>query len=507
MIYIKKILKYFLLFILLFSNTLVSASEKQKLKVLVIEINPILYSVKNNELYKNNDGHPFVSEYFNQNNEASINEIVEDLEEMSHNYLDVEIVKKEYLNEFPTYKHDIELIDGNKSKRYDENTYIAISRSRASKDVGSWIDMIYYPNNKPTDYTFDYDYIIEKFDLINRKNNGEFDQVWLNTIDPASTYETIMVGYKPYWVNGAPLTYNCDNFIILNISISRRDANLHALSHSFESILNIVFNRENTNYSKNYYNLTDEEYNKLSLFEKFTLSSYQGAGNYSGVGNVHFPFNATKDYDYNNDSNVMSNWEAWIDYPDLSSKPKLSNSSSWLNFPVNKNLGDNENKDPNRLYIRFWLYLFPHVGGYTDEGFYNNWWKYIYSMDYVESITSNIDNKVDLRINNDFEVNYLLNYYSGRTELVKTIGNTDNVHLSGNSIKIEDNKIVGVNYGTSIVTIFHDGSYISYTINVVPNTISSKTLFIVIIISLFIILGIFVIFIVNYKIKEKKAMS
>ena len=192
-----------------------------------------------------------------------------------------------------------------------------------------------------------------------------------------------MVGYKPYWINGTPLTYDCDNFLILNISISRRDANLHALGHGYEGIMSMVFNREVTDYSKKYHNLTDEEYENLTLWEKFTMSSYQTDEKYSGVGNVHFPFNAVKDYDYENDSQIISNWEAWLDYPDLSALPKKSNSSSWLNFLPNTQLAENENKDPDRLYMRFWLYLFPHVEGFTSDGFYNNWWKYIYSMDYV----------------------------------------------------------------------------------------------------------------------------
>ncbi len=498
-----KIYKFLLLFLLFFNVSYVYAEEKQKLKVLIIEINPILSTVENHKLYKNNDGHPLVSEYFNQDRNKAVDELIEDLQDMSHGYLDIDIVKTEYLNEFPTYKSDIELLNGSKSKRYDEETYIAISRSKSSRDVGSWIDMIYYPSHKPKEYTFDYDYIIQKYNLINRKNNGEFDQVWLKTIDPASTYETIMVGHKPYWINGTPLTYDCDNFIILNISISRRDANLHALGHGIEGIMSMTFNREVTDYSKKYNNLTDEEYDHLTLWEKFTLSSYQTDEKYSGVGNVHFPFNGTKDYDYDNDSQILSNWEAWLDYPDLSALPKKSNSSSWLNFLPNTQLAKDENKDSDRLYMRFWLYLFPHIEGFTTDGFYNNWWKYIYSMDYVETISSNIDKNIELEINNDFEVNYLLKYYSGKIELIKTIENNDNIHISGDNIRIENGKIVGISYGKSIVTIYRDGSSLSYFINVIPKSKTENQILIAFIISLFIFLGIFIIILIYFKLKDR----
>ena len=492
-----------ILFLLLISRIDVYASESRKLKVLVIEINPILSTIENKQLYVNNNGHPYVSEYFNQDRSKAFLELKSDLEEVSHNYLDIEIVKNEYLNEFPTYTKEINLVNGTKAKRYDEETYITMSRSRASRDVGSWIDMVYYPNYKPAEYSFDYNYIIEKFDLINRKNNGEFDQVWLNTIDPASTFETIMVGDKAFWINGTPLTYDCDNFIILNISISRRDANLHALSHGIEGIMNMVFNREVVDYSKRYNDLTDETYDNLTLWEKFNLSSYQINGNYAGVGNVHFPFNAEKDYDYSNERKVYSNWESWLDYPELSLEQKLSDSSSWLDFGPNSHF-KKEDKFADRMYIRFWLYLFPHVDGFSSDGFYNNWWKYICDMDFVQSITTTKDKNIDLELNKSFKINFILNYYSGKKEVVNTIVNDDNINIIGDSIKIVDGGIKGTKYGKSIVTIYRDGSSISYTIDVVPKQTNSFQLIVLsIIISLSVILFIFVIFVIYFR-KNKK---
>ena len=60
---------------------------------MVIEINPILRTVQNSSLYHNNDGHPYVSEYFGQDRNKAVEEVKSDLEEMSHNYLNIEIVK------------------------------------------------------------------------------------------------------------------------------------------------------------------------------------------------------------------------------------------------------------------------------------------------------------------------------------------------------------------------------------------------------------------------------
>jgi len=90
-----------------------------------------------------------------------------------------------------------------------------------------------------------------------------FDHVWILGIDPISTYETMMVGSNPFWINGNPINKNCKNFMIAAISISRRDSNLHALGHSFENILSFAFKGTRFSYNIEYSDYTKEEYNKL----------------------------------------------------------------------------------------------------------------------------------------------------------------------------------------------------------------------------------------------------
>ena len=51
----------------------------------------------------------------------------------------------------------------------------------------------------------------------------------------------MMVGSDAFWINGTPLQKKCKNFMITAFSISRRDANLHALGHGFENIMNFAF--------------------------------------------------------------------------------------------------------------------------------------------------------------------------------------------------------------------------------------------------------------------------
>ena len=54
------------LFLLLIITCIFFDIDKTTLKVFLIEINPILNTITNKDLYKHNDGHPYVSEYFSQ---------------------------------------------------------------------------------------------------------------------------------------------------------------------------------------------------------------------------------------------------------------------------------------------------------------------------------------------------------------------------------------------------------------------------------------------------------
>ena len=96
-----------------------------------------------------------------------------------------------------------------------------------------------------------------------------------------------------------------------------------------------------------------------------------------------------------------------------------------------------------------------------------------------------------------------MKYYSGKTELIKTIENDDNVHINGNNIRIENGKIVGISYGKSIVTIYRDGSSISYFINVIPKSKVENQILVAFIISLFIILSIFVVVVIYFKMRDR----
>ena len=481
---LKLVLFIFLTFNLFFIK-IVAASDTEDLNIMVIEINPLLKSITDNE-FENNGHHPKVSEYFSQDLDASLNEVIKDLEETSHNYLKIKIVDYEYLDEFPTYKEDIKLSNGNYARRLDEETYLEKAEHTGGTH-GDWNNLL--KNNifnEIPSYSFDYEYIVNKYNLVEKRKNNEFDQVWLLTIDPSQTYETIMVGNNPFWINAPGYILDCPNFMIANFSISRRDANLHALAHGVEGIMNAVFNKKYelypaykegtykyylpgySSYEKDAINIDKTNYNNLNLWEKFTLGTYSNsnAQNFSSVGNVHFPFNGTRDYDYTNEEKVYTNWKEWLNYPNINGNFELDNNSAWLNNAGNDKLDDSQNKDPDRLYTRFWFYLMPHIEGYTKEGYYNNWWKYFKTLDFVTEIEPVTNREITINANEEIQIKYKLKYNSGKTITKNIEPQYNNFSITGNNLQISGDKIISTQEGISNITIYHDNKSISYTINV-----------------------------------------
>ena len=471
--------------------------ESQDLNVLVIEINPIINSIKNTTLYPNNNGHPKVSEYFGQDEEKALNELIKDFEYTSHQYLNINVTR-EYLNEYPIYKSYVTLNDGTKAHQFDEETYLAASRIEGT-DRGNWYNFIHsdqFQEASSNSYTFDYDYIIEKYDLINRRNNGEFDQVWLLTIDPTLTYETIMIGNNPYWINAPGYKADCQNFQMANISISRRDANLHALAHGVEGIMTAAFHDSYYVYGDytglgtyKYYKTSYSSYKKdsitissfadykaLNLWEKFSLGTYSNTANYGSVGNVHFPYNGASDYDYSNTTKVYTNWRDWLNYPNIDGNFVLDNNNAWLTNAGNNLLGSGENKDPDRLYTRFWFYLMPHITGYTEDGYLNNWWKYYHSLDFITTIKENNSTNITTELGDFVFINCSLIYNSENTDTLSYIKEGNNIQISNeNVLGFKNGYVYAKAVGKSDVTLNYDGQSLTYNVTVEDSTPEAQT--------------------------------
>ena len=483
-------------------------TEHQEVKVLIIETNPIFNSIIDTDLYPDNNGHPKWNELFGYDPQVSIQEQIEDFEEASHGYFEINIVGNDYLNEFPTYTKPVIMEDGTvlteevtygsgkKGYRMKENKYLQYAYDENEGTYSWWklnANGIFGgdPGVNESAYSFDYRYLIERCNLVNRKNNNEFDQVWLVGMDPTYSFETMMIGRHPYDINGDPYVADCNNFIIGGASMSRRDAQTHAFGHGIEGIMRSAFNRSfdiGTDWTgestfKIYHNIYDsyvendinissvEKYNQLNWWEKFTLNKYANSGSYTSVGNVHFPYNGEWDYNYENQGNVNTNWREWINYPNISGNFQSDNCDGFLNHEINNRLYNTwgECTDPDRLYMRFWLYLMPHITGYTEDGYLNNWWKYIYSLDFVDSITKNDSSSKQFTVGDKVSVNYTLNYASERTENLLEVLEGNNIQIGNTSVlNYINGKLYAVGAGTSTVKINFDGKNIIYNVTVEP---------------------------------------
>ena len=147
----------------------------------------------------------------------------------------------------------------------------------------------------------DYKSFIEKFDLINRKNNFEFDEVHIYAAGWMGGFESRMVGNNSIWCNAPLYVADCSNFVIMAFNMQRGVSEaIEAFGHRTESTLKYCYS---------------------SFWSKFL----------SVVGSVHIPHNGTTDYDWANKT-IKSCYADM--FPD-----------SWNNIPV----VSNENKGCNLL--------------------------------------------------------------------------------------------------------------------------------------------------------------
>ena len=129
------------------------------------------------------------------------------------------------------------------------------------------------------------------------------------------------------------------------------------------------------------------------LWGKFKGFSVGPDGRERGCGTVHYPVNATSDYQYNNDHHVLSDIEDWE--PDGSGERTLVNSSNWIreiNIPYNlptsyyksETSRDVIGNDPQGGWMIYW---FQSIPGEDNNLQYNglnlkNWWDALYDWDY-----------------------------------------------------------------------------------------------------------------------------
>lgn len=251
---------------------------------------------------------------------------IEDIARCSYGYAQYQIVERIEVDGFPVK------LDG---FRYTPESFDAAWRSR----------QFHQPD------AVDYLALVREFDMIERVNSGEIDEVWLLGFPYCGYYESIMAGPGAFWCN-APALKGTERakrrFVIMGFNYERGVGEmLEDLGHRAESILSEVYRHTR---------------GEANLWERFTRYDKTHPGR-AECGNVHFAPNSLRDYDWGNMRPVPSYCNNWLRFPDLTGEARTVTCADWGNGDIRK-------------HHVWWMSRFPHVAGSSD-GVAWNWWQYV----------------------------------------------------------------------------------------------------------------------------------
>ena len=270
---------------------------------------------------------------------------ISDILQASGGLVRYQVAQRIELDEFPV------LADG---FTYSAATYQAVSRNGAAAHNPSGLN---------------YDAILQRFNILQCIADRTYDEVWVMGFPYAGLYESAMGGQGAFWCNAPALanTSSCARrFVIMGFSYERTVGEmLHSYNHRCESILGKVFNCQDFiawAYKPGRSPATVSTGQTLNPFQKFVLFDLIAPGQ-AGIGLVHFPPNAVRDYDLGNPNLVKSTCYDWLNFPEFKGDARMISSTEWGG-------GD------ERHYQSWWLRHLPRVAG-RQNGVHNNWWQYV----------------------------------------------------------------------------------------------------------------------------------
>ncbi len=256
-------------------------------------------------------------------------EYVRDVRHASHGHLEYDLVERIEIDEFPPKQDGF---------RYEAASYLRCWETGRFHEPDA----------------ADYAAILRRFEVIERINAEEIDEVWLFGMPYSGYYESLLAGPGAFWCNAPPLELPPNlprprrRFIVMGFNYEREvGCMLEDLGHRVESIMAHVYQHRR---------------GPANLWEHFTRYDRQAPGRAS-VGNVHFAPNSERDYDWGNPRPVLSDCDDWLRFPHLTGERRLVDCRDW-------GQGD------MRLHHLWWLERLPHAPGTTD-GIANNWWTYV----------------------------------------------------------------------------------------------------------------------------------
>ncbi len=217
---------------------------------------------------------------------------------------------------------------------------------------------------------FLYNDMLNKYDLCNKSNNHQIDEVWIWAMPFMGLAESNMTGTGAFWINGRVISGNaCTDLLpMMGFNYERyAGCALHNFTHRIETTMYKVFNDTVR------YVTTSPPYPAgvpKDPLQTFMLYDALETGN-AHLGNSHFPPNGAQNYDYANMNNVVTHEPNWKRYPYLFDQTKTVNCTEWgCEYDCGLN------------FMSYWMRHIPHFKCKDKTGILNNWWSYV--IDYNE---------------------------------------------------------------------------------------------------------------------------
>lgn len=244
-------------------------------------------------------------------------------------------------------------------KVYDDDQFFTRLKGAkellTSKQVAELLSEPEWATFKKQGTKFDYNAFIAHYGFCEMRDKGEINEVWLWTFPYGGTWESTFAGQNAFWLNSDPVegTSCKDLLTIMGLNYEREmSLAMESYGHRFESIMRKVYGR------------WDHKANKLNNWELFTSYNKITPGR-AHIGNIHFPPNGLKDYDWTNKDSVQTYADRWFNYPNLKiGKPRTVDCQEW---------------DCTHLgYMSWWYRHIPKFEGINPaDGHLNNWWYYV----------------------------------------------------------------------------------------------------------------------------------
>ncbi len=221
---------------------------------------------------------------------------------------------------------------------------------------------------------YNYNESVKFYGFDKMRDNGEIHEVWVWSFPYGGMWESHMMGKDAFWINSPPNENpSCTELLsIMGLNYERDLAcALESYGHRFESTMMKVYGWWDYDKKTSLFQLTTwEKYSAYGLiYNKFENGKAQ-------VGNVHFPPNGKQDYDFGNETYILSYANEWLNYPFVrGTDAKRMNRTEWGNPEGSWHLG----------WMKYYFFHLPHYNGVNPvDGKLNNWWHYV--VDYNAAI-------------------------------------------------------------------------------------------------------------------------